>query len=582
MLSATNGKEVAPPLTGHRDAVSAVEQYGDGTVVSGAIDGRVAVHRLGSSQPLALLAGPVDAVDAVGYDPRTQVVLAAAGSQIWRWSLPSQAAMPPIDVGAPIGGIAVAPTLDDVVAVTLDGDARRYHLSSGALADQLEPASGAAVGPAGTPDVVVDAANRVFVADGQSVGRWDLASDTPAVGQAGARPGARVVVRSPSEDVLFVGSDDGQIGTWGVEPRPFQIGDGRRGLTAAVKAIATNGVTLVGLDADGHLLAWDVAARESPARTVVAHAQTDMRAVAYAPDGSLAIGGSDGVVRLMRPGQQALDLYRATVPVGAVAWLPGNEVVAGLEDGSLIAISMAGSPRTLRAGAGQPITALAVDASGAMAYAMRDGHVVVEADGKTIELSAPAEVTSVALSPDGSEVAVGSANDPAVHLWRVRGGSVTSEATLEGHRLGVYGLAFSPDGALLASGSDDHDIRLWSSSGRLVAVLRGHTDLVRGLAFSPDGTMLASGGEDGGVRLWDVRAHASLGQPLVDAPQYVWAIAASPDGSTLAVADQTFAVLWPLSDSAWRARACVLAHRDLTAPEWAQIAPDRHARRLCS
>ena len=213
---------------------------------------------------------------------------------------------------------------------------------------------------------------------------------------------------------------------------------------------------------------------------------------------------------------------------------------------------------------------------------MRDGHVGVQADGTTIEVSAPAEVTSIALSPDGREVAVGSANDPAVHRWRLDHGTATSETALQGHRLGVYGVAFSPDGALLASGSDDHDIRLWSSSGRLVAVLRGHTDLVRGLAFSPDGTILASGGEDGGVRLWDVRARASLGQPLVDAPQYVWAVASSPDGSMLAVADQTSAVLWPLSDGAWRARACALAHRELTASEWAEMAPDRQARRLCS
>ena len=70
--------------------------------MSGVIDGRVAVHRLGSSQPLAVLAGPVAEVDAVGCNPSTQMVVAAAGSQIWRWSLPSQAAMPPIDVGAPI------------------------------------------------------------------------------------------------------------------------------------------------------------------------------------------------------------------------------------------------------------------------------------------------------------------------------------------------------------------------------------------------------------------------------------------------------------------------------------------------
>ena len=477
------------------------------------------------------------------------MVVAAAGSQIWRWSLPSPAPLPPIDVGAPIASIAVAPSLDQVVAVTLDADARRYHLSTGAPDGQLDRRRTLQPRPAGTADVIVDSANRVFVVDGGSVGRWDLASDTPTAGKAGARTGARVVARSPSEDVLFVGTDDGQIGTWGVEPQPFQIGDGRRGLTAPVKAIATNGAMLVGLDDDGHLLAWDVAGRESPARAVVARAPTAMRAVAYGPDGSLAIGGSDGVVRLVRPGQQVADLYRAPAPVDAVGWLPSGEVVAGLEDGSLLAISMSGQPRTLRAGSDQPITALAIDASGAMAYALRDGNVVVEAEGNTVTLTAPADVASLALSPGGGELAVGSTNDSAVHLWRLDHGAVAAESKLEGHRLGVYGLAFSPDGTLLASGSDDHDIRLWSSSGRLLAVLQGHTDLVRGLAFSPDGALLASGGEDGGVRLWDVRARATLGQPLADAPQYVWAIVSSPDGSTLAVADQTFVVAWPFDDA---------------------------------
>jgi WD40 repeat protein/serine/threonine protein kinase len=161
------------------------------------------------------------------------------------------------------------------------------------------------------------------------------------------------------------------------------------------------------------------------------------------------------------------------------------------------------------------------------------------------------EAWAVAFSPDGRILATGSddtEDDDTLKLWSVESGRLIKG--WRPHPGTVSSLAFSPDGRTLASAAlcPEQNLRIWDvATGQLRATLEGHTDRVRSVAFSPDGRRIASAGTDRVIRIWDGKTGRALAE-LVKHTDAVRKVVFSPDCRTLASAsnDQTV-LLWDLS-----------------------------------
>ncbi|KAG8735578.1 hypothetical protein FRC10_010367, partial [Ceratobasidium sp. 414] len=128
-------------------------------------------------------------------------------------------------------------------------------------------------------------------------------------------------------------------------------------------------------------------------------------------------------------------------------------------------------------------------------------------------------VWSVAYSPDGAYIASGSGSK-TVRIWDAQTGQPVGQP-LNGHTGLVLSVVYSPDGAYIASGSSDKTVRIWDAhTGQPVGQpLNGHTDWVRSVAYSPDGAYVASSSSDKTVRIWDAHTGQPLLQPFHPDPQ---------------------------------------------------------------
>jgi WD40 repeat protein len=349
---------------------------------------------------------------------------------------------------------------------------------------------------------------------------WDLTSGTLDGPPDQHLAGVRALAFTPDGQTMLTGSHDPPP-KMDLYPRSFWI----KNVRSFIEDRTPTAVRL-----------WDPATGRQRCALALPVA-VSLECLALAPDGrTTAAGCSAGVIRLwdlvsrrelltlftneadkarwqrvnlfLKAGWPSEEKFQTTVQ--AVAFSPNGQLLATANDDGRVQLWDTGSGRELR---------------------------VLCAEGHTAAL---------AFAPDGATLALG--RDKAVELWDVASGQLRQ--SLDGHTAAVSALAYSADGHLLASGSQDWTVKLWDpAAAKERATLIGHRHVVASLAFSPDGRTLASGGHDRVVRLW----HVATGQELLalSTTCAVKSIAFSPDGRTLAGAGED-----PTSSEAaflWRA-----------------------------
>ena len=374
-----------------------------------------------------------------------------------------------------------------LASASADKTARVWQVSDGKALRTLE-ANGAVSAVALSPDGSLLAT----VAGGTTMQLWQVA-DGQALGRVETIGPVNTLAVSADGRLVAAGSAAGMVRVW-------QTDDGKvlhtfKDLGAAVDnvALVSNGSLLAAALADGTVRVWRVADGQ-PEITLKPENADSVDFVAFSPDGNLMAA----VVCVQRDNDG--DCIRKPVKlwqisngrmVGTLDFMEQEEMRYGVT-------AMAFSPDG---------TALGV-VMGNIAYLLRvdDGKVL-----RKVECDCwPYAIYTSAFSPDLRFAALSSWELPAAEsdsvVLDMEQGQMASLVHFFSPTSEPSGLAFSPDGKLLARGFEDGEVELWPVSGgeKPLYTFTGAAGSVNSMVFSPDARWLVVGSDDGTVRLWGV------------------------------------------------------------------------------
>jgi WD40 repeat protein/serine/threonine protein kinase len=358
------------------------------------------------------------------------------------------------------------------------------------------------------------------------------------------------VAFSPDGRCLAAGSFEGTVTIWDLATNQRRLLEGHAGQVWAV-VFSPDGRSVASAGEDGTVISWD---RSHNQKTVFSRPGVPVEDVAYSPDGTrLASAHKDQSVRVWdaRTGRELLNVTGHQTDVLAVAFSPdGRYLATGGEDGTVrIWDAATGNPIHELRGHSARVSRLAFSPDGRRLVSVSWDTTVRVWDSVTGQKALTLRdhtrgVLAVVFSRDGRYLASAgfAKGNAAVRVWNATpltdDGRDEALRVFAGHTRGVNSVAFSPNGGLLASGSDDKTVRVRdSTSGQVkqIHILDGDKE-VGGVAFSPNGARLAACGGNGFVKVWDLGTDELIFTHEV-CPFFLPDVIYSPDGQCLALPD---------------------------------------------
>lgn len=431
----------------------------------------------------------------------------------------------------------VAWSPDGATVLTTDANMLRVFDRGGKVVHSFEPAQ----------EVAWAISAISWSPDGKQVA---LASSLPplVIWTPGAKE-PRVIEGLPKGTNALAWSPDGKTIAAGGEYKAIQLVDLATGQAKAleghegeVKALAfsKDGKKLASGGEDKVTRIWDVAAAKEIAKLGNPDEVDEVAAVAFFPDGAKVATAGNQTVRIFDLASGAATaLANEEGCTRSLAIAPDGKTLVSNALGQAVAWDVATSAIARKLDTGYDrVYDVAISPDGKSVAVAADPTLRIFdlASGKELEQPEGHRdfVNGLAFSPDGKTLAT-AGNDRALRLWEAATGKPT--ATIK-EKEPIGCLAWSPDGKVLAAGqhaSFDDNIVLHDAAGQVTGELALHKSWVVGLAFTPDGKQLVSGSKnDKLVALWDVGGRKLVHK--LELPDYVNAVAVSLDGKLAAVA----------------------------------------------
>jgi WD40 repeat protein len=369
---------------------------------------------------------------------------------------------------------------------------------------------------------------------------WDLKLRVQRLTLPGHESQVQSLSFSPDDTLLVSVGDDGRVKLWDV--RSGGLRDTVQGHIgrAWCTAFARDGERLATAGQDGSVKLWHVLSDERQTIRVATEVTKAVLVfwVAFSPDGQTLFTLRSTPGELGRwntlSGLREEPAKGLSVPTALAALAPASRL-ATLTDGQRVLRVQDLSGAALQAYRHtRPISAIAISPDGERVAFGDDSPAVwmwdVGADQPRELARLSGTCGCLAFAPDGRTIAVADAAQVLL-LDAARGGFL---ASLSGHEKEVRAIVFSPDGWLLTTSARDGTIRIWEFSSRRerYSLWNPQTEW-NALAFSPDSRTLASGSRGGEVILWSVEGGQEM-MRLNDHKGAIFALAFSPDSKVLA------------------------------------------------